>query len=113
MLAFLFTDKYTFLVYNISVEVEVTLSKKAEKDLRKIPRNISILFDLWVQTIEEDGYEAMKKRRGYRDHKLIGDRAGQRSSSLSRSYRVIYDLNENFEVLIIEVLEVNKHEYKK
>jgi addiction module RelE/StbE family toxin len=91
----------------------VEITKKAEKDLKKLPKHIIIQFDVWVETIETDGYESMKKIKGYRDHALKGDKKGQRSTSLSKAYRVIYELRENKNVFIVEVQEVNKHEYKK
>lgn len=95
------------------MEATVVLSKKANKDLKKIPRHILILFDLWIEVIETDGFKAMQKIKGYRDHSLKGDRKGQRSSSLSRRWRIIYILDEQSNLLTVEVLEVNHHEYKK
>lgn len=93
------------------MENTVSLSKAAEKDLKKIPRYILILFDLWVEIIETEGYLAMQKIRGYRDHSLTGERRGQRSSSLNRRWRIIYQLDEQTNSLTIEVLEVNHHDY--
>ena len=55
----------------------------------------------------------MQKVKGYRDYALKGDRKGQQSSSLSRSWRVIYKLDDKAQKLVVEVLEVNHHEYKK
>ena len=95
------------------METIVILSKNANKDLNKIPKHILIQFDLWVEIIEADGLKAMQKIKGYRDHALKGDRKGQRSSSLSRSWRVIYTLDKITSQLMVEVLEVNHHEYKK
>ncbi len=95
------------------METIVVLSKKANKDLKKIPKHILVNFDLWVEIIETDGLKAMQKIKGYRDHTLVGDRKKQRSSSLSRSLRVIYTLDKKTNQLIVDVLEVNHHEYKK
>jgi addiction module RelE/StbE family toxin len=53
----------------------------------------------------------MQEVKGYRDHALKGNRKGQRSTSLSRSWRVIYVLDESTEQINVEVLEVNHHEY--
>ena len=92
---------------------EVYVSKKAEKQLKKIPRHIVVQFDLWVQVIELDGHEAMQKMKGYRDHPLKGTLKGFRSSYLSKSYRVIYSLDEGKKPIVVEVIEVNKHVYKK
>ena len=89
----------------------VYISRGALKDLKKIPRHILIKFDLWVEIIETDGYEAMKKIKGFNDHALVGDRKGQRSIYLSRSWRVIYQLNEMTGLLCVEVLEVHNHDY--
>jgi proteic killer suppression protein len=92
--------RYTFIV-------KVTISKKAQKQIRKLPKNIVEALFVWVQTVEIDGLEAVKKIKGYRDEALKGDRKGQRSSRLNISYRVIYnDSNE-----IVDILEVNKHDY--
>lgn len=93
------------------METIVVISKNAAKELKKIPKHILIQFDLWVEVIETDGFKAMQKIKGYRDHSLQGDRKGQRSSSLSRSWRVIYILDEKTNLLTVDVLEVNHHEY--
>ncbi|RLA59287.1 MAG: hypothetical protein DRQ89_14300 [Epsilonproteobacteria bacterium] len=95
------------------MKTRVSIAKKAEKSLNKIPKHILIQFDLWVEIIETDGLKSMQKVKGYRDHALKGERKGQRSSSLSKSWRVIYQLNEVTNQLTVEVLEVNHHEYKK
>jgi hypothetical protein len=50
------------------METIVTLSKKAEKNLKKLPKHILVQFDLRVETIETDGLGAMQKVKGYRDH---------------------------------------------
>ncbi|MDH4466830.1 MAG: type II toxin-antitoxin system mRNA interferase toxin, RelE/StbE family [Bacteriovoracaceae bacterium] len=81
--------------------------------MKKIPKHILIQFDLWVEIIESEGFTTMQKVKGYRDHALKGDRKGQRSSSLSRSWRVIYFINEQTNCITVEVMEVNHHEYKK
>ena len=89
----------------------VFIEEKAEKGLRKLPRHILVIFEEWVRLIEEQGYAEMKKVPGYRDHNLKGKLIGKRSSSLNKSYRVIYHL-EDEEIIIVKVIEVNKHDYK-
>lgn len=93
------------------MEATVVFSKRAEKSLHKIPKQILILLDQWVEAIETDGYESMRARNGYRDHSLIGNRKGQRSSSLNRSWRVIYVYSEETNQIIINVIEVINHDY--
>lgn len=89
----------------------VYLSKHAIKDIRKLPNHILKQFEYWVKSIEKEGIESIQRIKGYRDHPLIGDRLGQRSSSLSRSWRVIYLLDERSNSVTVSVLEVNKHDY--
>ncbi len=87
--------------------MNVTLTNKAIKQIRKLPKRIQESLAVWVTLIETDGIKAIRKIPGYNDEKLKGNRAGQRSSRLSKAYRVIY--TEAGE--IIEVQEVNKHDY--
>ena len=49
--------------------------------------------------------------KGFHDEPLKGKLQGQRSVRLNRAYRAIYVEHETGEVELIEVLEVNKHEY--
>lgn len=93
------------------MQVLVILSRSVEKDLSKIPNYILKKFDVWVEVIMKEGLKALQQQKGYRDHALQGNRKGQRSSSLTWSWRVIYSLNEEENILIVEVLEVNHHEY--
>jgi len=83
----------------------------AEKQLTRLPRQIQETLRFWAESIEQFGVRAMRQLPGYHDEPLKGARAGQRSSRLSRSYRVIYEERETGEVLLIAVLEVSKHDY--
>ncbi len=93
------------------MNVQIFISKKAQKELRKIPKHILLQLDLWIEIISEEGYRSMQLIKGYNDHALIGDRKGQRSSYLSRSWRVIYTINEERAAILIEILEINHHDY--
>lgn len=74
------------------MEYLVVLNKRVARDLKKLPKHILFQFDLWVEIIETEGLQMMRQINDYRDHSLMGERKGQRSSSLSRSWRVIYTL---------------------
>lgn len=89
----------------------VLFTKLAHKQLERLPNHIRLQLRIWVECIEFEGYQEMQKTPGYRDHSLQGTRNGQRSSSLSRSWRVIYIRNDESSQIIIKVLEVNHHEY--
>ena len=102
------------MVYRVGEKLKVAtvlLTEKAEKSLRRLPKYIINIFDDWVNLIENYGHDEMSKIPGYRDHALKGNLSGKRSSSLNRSYRVIYELS-NETTLIVKVIEVNKHDYK-
>lgn len=91
---------------------EVYLSENLQKKIPKLPNNIRELLLDWINTIEHKGLSELQKVIGFRDHPLKGKLSGLRSSSLNRSYRIIYKvINES--VIQIYVLEVNKHDYKK
>lgn len=92
-------------------EARVLLSKFAEKQMRKLPRQILISLYDWVRAVERTGLMNVRKILGYHDEPLKGSRVGQRSVRLSRSYRLIYELDKELDEILIIVLEVNKHEY--
>jgi len=89
---------------------EVELSKGAKKNLRKAPKYIVTNLLSWVRVVEEFGVKYTRLLPGYHDELLKGNRKGQRSIRLSKSYRAIY-VEKGEKQVIIEVLEVNKHEY--
>lgn len=90
---------------------KVWITKFAEKQLRRLPKHIVAAYHSWVKTIELDGVRATRALPGYHDEPLKGDRKGQRSVRLSKAYRVIYEETESGNIVLIGVLEVNKHEY--
>ncbi len=88
---------------------KILIAKKAQKQLAKLPKHIVKKFQTWVLLVESNGIEEVRVIPGFHDEPLIGTRSGQRSVRLSRSYRAIY--KEHEDGIIIEVIEVNKHEY--
>ena len=95
----------------------VLLSKRAQKDLKKVPRHIIGKLDSWISSVETEGLEEVRKTPGYHDEPLKGERAGQRSIRLSKSYRMIYTvrLDETAKrsqiVKCVVIEEVTKHGY--
>lgn len=88
----------------------VELSRKAIKDLEKVPKFILDKLQTWVEAVEQLGIAEIRKIPGYHDEPLKGNRLGQRSIRLNRSYRAIYVI-KNDKIECIQVVEVNKHEY--
>ena len=92
------------------MSTEVVLSKKALKDIKYLPSIIEIKLYLWIKLLEEEGLLVARNIKGYNDEALKGNRKGQRSIRLNRSYRAIYIVQErNLE--LVEIIEVNKHDY--
>jgi toxin HigB-1 len=90
---------------------KVELSKQARKHLKKVPRHIVENLAAWVEDVETQGLEEVRKVPGYHDEPLHGDRKGQRSIRLSKAYRAIYVVRNDREVKFISVEEVSKHDY--
>ena len=91
--------------------VKILLSNIAEKQLKKIPKHIKVKFNAWCDLLKYIGLIEARKYKGFHDEPLKGERKGQRSVRLSKSYRAIYIEVDKNKFEIIEVLEVNKHEY--
>ena len=85
--------------------------KNVDKQLGRVPEVIARKFRIWAALVEESGIREMRKCRGFHDEPLKGKLQGHRSVRLNRAYRAIYVEHETGEVELIEVLEVNKHEY--
>ncbi len=88
----------------------VRLTDKARKDLKKVPLQIVIKLQSWIDAIGHSGITQVRKIPGYHDEPLKGQRKGQRSIRLNRAYRAIYVI-KNGAISFIEVQEVNKHDY--
>ncbi len=80
-----------------------------KKVCRKLPRPIVKKYELWKDIVFRHGPEKLKEFPGFNDEKLKGERKGERSSRLSRRYRVIYSVQHD--VLTVFVLEITPHEY--
>lgn len=88
-------------------------SKEAQKDLAKAPKEIQISFEAWARLLEEHGHSILRKFKGYHDEKLVGPLKALRSSRLNKQWRVIYSLDKNGKVQIIEVKRTPPHDYRR
>jgi proteic killer suppression protein len=93
----------------------VEISRRAERDLRRVPKHVVVKLMGWVAAVEDQGLEEVRRIPGYHDEPLHGDREGQRSIRLSQSYRAFYVLRGRSDgrqtVEFASVEEVNKHDY--
>ncbi len=90
---------------------KVVLSKAAKHDLKKLPAYIAIKLFEWIEAVSHDGLLEVRKIKGFHDEPLKGNRKGQRSIRLSKAYRAIYVIGDDNRMDIVEVIEVNKHDY--
>lgn len=90
---------------------EVQITKNALKDLKKTPKYLQEKFRAWVVAVNHVGLEETRKRPGWHDEPLLGDRKGQRSIRLNKQWRAIYIIKEDGAIEFVEVTEVMPHEY--
>jgi proteic killer suppression protein len=90
---------------------DVKLLAKAKKDLKKLPLQIVIKLQAWIEDVGNRGLTEVRKTPGYHDESLKGKRKGQRSVRLNAAYRAIYIVNKSGIIHFVEMQEVNKHEY--
>lgn len=95
----LIANAYDVVQYDTSID----------KDLKKLQPHLIEKLKMWAKTVNNHGIEEARKCKGYHDEPLKGDRKGQRSIRLSKSYRAIYI--EDKKTIKITVIEVNKHDY--
>jgi toxin HigB-1 len=88
----------------------VTLSERAAKDLRSVPRYIQEKLLIWIDAVELRGLAEVRKVPGFHDEPLKGDRKGQRSIRLNQAYRAIYVVVSGT-AQFVQVEEVIKHRY--
>ncbi len=89
----------------------VELSSLVRKQLKKTPRHTVENLASWVDDVETQGLEEARKAPGYHDEPLHGERQGQRSIRLSRSYRAIYVVRSKGPAQFVLIKEVTKHAY--
>ena len=88
---------------------EVNISKKAYKQLDKVPLYIKLKFDGWKESVETFGILQVRKSPAYHDEPLQGKRKGERSVRLNKQWRIVYV--EVDDMIEITVLEVMPHDY--
>ena len=85
--------------------------ERVRRKLHKLPDHVRTKLFSWAMAVELEGINSIRRLPGYHDEPLRGKRLGQRSIRLSISYRAIYEEYMDGQINIIEVIEVNKHEY--
>lgn len=89
----------------------VEIARRAQRQLRRAPPRIVGQLYRWIEAVEEIGVEATRRRPGYHDEPLRGQRRGQRSIRLSRQWRAIYEVTSDGQAELVSVEEVTPHVY--
>lgn len=91
----------------------VSISKRAEKSLRFVPKQVAAGFFTWKREVEKHGIETVRRIPGYHDEPLDGKLKGYvRSVRLGRGYRAFYRvIGDAVKCILVE--EVNKHGYEE
>jgi toxin HigB-1 len=89
----------------------VKITKGALKCLKQTPLYIQEKFRAWLQAVSKSGLAEVRKRPGWHDEPLKGDRKGQRSIRLNKQWRAIYLIKDDGEIEFIEIIEVTPHDY--
>lgn len=83
--------------------------RRIGRTCRKLPPQVLKKYELWKDIVFRHGPEKLREFPGFHDEALLGERAGQRSSRLSKQYRFIYSVER--EVVTVYVLEITPDEY--
>lgn len=89
----------------------VEITRRAEKQVRRLPAHVGEKRLHWVYFVREIGLEEVRKIPGFHDEPLVGKRRGMRSIRLSRGYRAMYRLVREGDVDVVFIEEVSKHGY--
>lgn len=86
-------------------------SKKAKKNIDKLPVHVAEKYEFWKAVVQVSGPEGLRRFPGFHDHALNSAWKTHRSSYLNDSYRVIYWIDGNS--IRINVVDVNHHDYRR
>ena len=84
-------------------------SDDIEKFCRKAPVQVLKKYEIWKDIVFRHGPQKLREFAGFHDEKLKGKRVGQRSSRLSKRFRVIYSVDRD--IIAVYVIEITPHEY--
>jgi proteic killer suppression protein len=89
----------------------VELTPEAQKKIKKLPNQVIIKLKHWVNQVELLRVRRVMQVKGFHNESSKGKRKGQRSIRLNKAYRAFYRKLPNGDIEIIEVFDINKHEY--
>ena len=93
----------------MEIQWHIREHRDVPKAVPRLPPWIVKEYEAWKNLVVPHGPQILRQYPGYHDEQLKGRRLGQRSSRLSRQYRVIYAVNH--QVRTVYVLELTPHRY--
>ena len=90
---------------------EVYESRKAEKQLGKLPVDLLKRYEKWKDIVAISGPDGLRQIRGFKDEALRGEWKGCRSSRLNIQYRIIYKIERD--LILVQVVSVTPHDYRR
>jgi addiction module RelE/StbE family toxin len=82
-----------------------------QKLTTSVPAEVVKRYEKWKDIARNLGSRGIQAIKGNHDEALLGKWSGYRSSRLGHKWRVIYQVVAD--VMLILVVEVNAHDYKK
>lgn len=90
---------------------EVYESRKAEKQLGKLPIDLLKRYEKWKDIVAISGPDGLRQIKGFMDEALHGEWKGCRSSRLNIQYRIIYKIERD--LILVQVIRVTPHDYRR
>ncbi len=85
--------------------------KRVSKSLKSVSIDVLKKYEKWKDIVMISGPQGLKRIKGFRDEALSGDWKGYRSSRLNLQYRVIYKVEEDKVLVMVE--DVTAHDYRR
>ncbi len=86
-------------------------SKTSLKQIKRMPNYLIKKYQIWCNLLVEHGHSILLDFPGYHDEKLQGELADYRSSRLNKQWRVIYSVDQESKVTVINILKITPHKY--
>lgn len=85
--------------------------RRVSKSLREAPLEVQKRYEKWKDIVSISGPQGLRKIKGFRDESLSGKWEGFRSSRLNVQYRVIYKVEKDQVLVVVE--RVSAHDYRR
>ncbi|MGI9288674.1 MAG: type II toxin-antitoxin system mRNA interferase toxin, RelE/StbE family [Pseudomonadales bacterium] len=90
---------------------EVYEHRKVTRILNRLPDEALQRYEKWKDIVRISGPEGLRLIRGFNDEALRGKWKGHRSSRLNIQYRVIYKIDRQNVLVMVE--KVTPHDYRR